>query len=245
MKKKIIIKKFRTLLITIIVSIIVSFFSIYLISNALTPTLIDMAEVRLNKYSNMIFNNAVSQVLEDKITSMEIIDLEKNTESNSTMVDFNPIVINHIANLAATVVENNMTRLEKGDLESIGITNINLTDKELNNIKEGILAQVPAGRVTGISLLSNLGPKIPVRFHYTGNVNSNLVTKVREYGINNALIEIGLKLEISAQIILPFTTETKKLDCYIPIVIRMVQGEIPEFYGGSGIISRNEENIIE
>lgn len=221
-------KKIIKFIVTLFFCILVSFINIYIISEKVTPSLKEMAEIKLNKYSNMIFNNAINQVLNDKINAMDFITINK--DSDNSIVDFNPVAMNHMINLAATVIENNMMRLEEGDLESVGITNINLSDDEINNIKHGILAQIPAGMTTGITLLSNLGPMIPVRFHYIGHVNSNLVTNIKQYGINNALLEIGIDVEIQAQIIFPFSSEIKNLKCYIPIVIRMVNGEIPEYY---------------
>ena len=78
-----------------------------------------------------------------------------------------------------------------------------------------------------------IGPKIPVRLHYTGDVNSNITTKITSYGINNALIEIGVHLEVTVQVILPFSSSVKKLENDIPIAIKMIQGKIPSFYSGS------------
>jgi len=39
-------------------------------------------------------------------------------------------------------------------------------------------------------LLSNLGPKIPVKFDLVGEVIINIETKITNYGINNAMMEI-------------------------------------------------------
>ena len=97
----------------------------------------------------------------------------------------------------------------------------------------GIVDFVLVGIETNIMLLSNLGSKIPVRLHYTGDVNSNITTKITSYGINNALIEIGVHLEVTAQVILPFSSSVKVLEADIPIAIKMIQGKIPSFYSGS------------
>ena len=83
--------------------------------------------------------------------------------------------------------------------------------------------------------MSNLGPVIPIRLHYMGDVNSNITTKITQYGINNALVEIGVKLEMTAQIILPFITDKMTLECDIPLAIKMIQGSVPNYYG-SGLV---------
>lgn len=219
--------------ITLFFAFILSFLSVIHISNALTPTLLELAEFKLNKYSTSIVNKAISQVLEDKIDTSSLFEIMKSSTGEIQMIDFDPIVVNHILNVATTVVQNNITFLENGDLESVDISDLNLEDEELANLKEGIVVALPIGQVLNITLLSNLGPKIPVRFHYIGDVNSNITTKISQYGLNNALVEIGVHLEMSAQIYLPFSTNVKVLECDIPIVIKMVQGTIPHYYYGS------------
>ncbi len=218
---------------------LVSLLGVYYTSKYLTPTLMDLAEAKLNKYSILLVNNAISQVLEDKINEDELFSLTKSSSGEIQLIDFNPVAVNQILNVATTVVQNHIHLLEEGDLTSIGLNDFNLSEEELTSLTEGIVASLPIGRVTNITFLSNLGPKIPVRFHYVGDVNSNISTKLTQYGINNALIEIGVRMELSAQIYLPFTTSVKVLDCTIPIVIKMVQGTVPNFYSGSLLQNSN------
>lgn len=218
---------------TLFFVVICTFFSVVHVSNAMTPTLLQLAEVRLNKYSTAIVNRAISQVLEDKIDMSSLFSLVKNQNGEIQMLDFDPVVVNHVLNVATTVVQNNIRLMEDGDLTAVGVYDLHLSDEEILNLKEGIAVALPLGKVLGITMLSNLGPKIPVRFHYIGDVNSNITTKVTQYGINNALIEIGIHLEMTAQIYLPLTSSVKVLNCDIPIVIKMVQGIVPNFYSGS------------
>lgn len=208
-------------------------YSIVHISSNLTPTLLDLAEVKLNKYSTAIVNKAISQVLEDKIDTSGLFQVVKSSTGEIQMLDFDPIVVNHVLNVATTVVQNNIRLMEEGELDSIGIYDLNLSDEDMLNLKEGIAVALPLGKVLGITMLANLGPKVPVRFHYIGDVNSNITTKVTQYGINNALIEIGIHLEMTAQIYLPLSSSVKVLNCDIPIVIKMIQGVVPNFYNGT------------
>ena len=229
--------KWVLLWITLFLVLVSSVFLVFHISSCLTPTLLDLAEVKLNKYSTSIVSKAVSQVLEDKIDTSSLFSVVKSSGGDIQMIDFDPIVVNHILNVATTVVQNNIRLLEDGDLESVGIYDLNLDEEEIFNLKKGIIVSLPLGRVTGVTFLSNLGARVPVRFHYIGDVNSNITSKITQYGVNNALIEIGVHLEMTAQIYLPFMSSIKVLDCNIPIVIKMIQGQVPNFYSGS--LSKN------
>ena len=46
------------------------------------------------------------------------------------------------------------------------------------------------GIITNNALLSNLGPKVPVKINLVGNVISNVGTKVENYGINSIMVEV-------------------------------------------------------
>jgi len=228
-------KNYRLFCFTLILTLafLVSLVSCYYTSESLTPTLLTIAEAKLNKFSTLVVNNATSQILEDKIETDDLFSITKNSKGEIQLIDFDPVKVNHILNVATTVVQKNIRMLEDGNLSTIGFADLNLDEEEFAFLKEGIIISVPIGVATNVTLLSNLGPKIPIRLSYIGDVNSNVVTKLTQYGINNALVEISVRMEMTAQIYLPFRTVIKTLDCDIPIVIKMVQGTIPNFYTGS------------
>lgn len=225
--------KLNLFFIVFILIIISSFLVLSRISKKITPIISSLAEIKINKYSTSVINKAVSQVLEEKINVDQLFENVTSNDGTIEMIDFNPIVVNQVLSIATTVVLNNLMLLENGDLASVGIDGAELSDEEKIHLKKGIVAFVPIGSATNITLLSNLGPKIPVRLHYTGDVNSNITTKITPYGINNALIEIAVHLEVTAQVILPFSSSVKVLENDIPIAIKMIQGKIPSFYSGS------------
>ena len=101
-----------------------------------------------------------------------------------------------------------------------------------NNLKNGIIYEVPIGVVFGNSFLSNVGPKIPVRIKYSGNVGLDVKTKVKEYGINSALIEVYIYVEVTQRTILPFQSKDIKLTSQIPVIMKVVKGEVPNYISG-------------
>ena len=233
--KKRIITKGNMLLLTVIFVTISVYLFLNNINNKFTPILLENAELEIDKFSTIIVNKAISQVLEDKINVDEIFETIKNDDGIIQTIDFNPIIVNQILNIATTVVQNNLKLLEDGKLDAIGIYDMDLPEERLKDLEQGIIIRLPIGVLTDNTILSNLGPEIPVKLNYIGDVNSNITTKVTQYGINNAMIEIGVHLEMTAQIILPFVTERKKLHYDIPITIKIIQGSVPNYYG-SGLL---------
>ena len=74
--------------------------------------------------------------------------------------------------------------------------------------------------------------KIPVRYSMVGDIISNIETKVSSYGINNALIEVDIYVEVSMIINLPFVTDRVTISNRIPLAIKVIQGVVPSYYLG-------------
>ena len=225
------IKKKNLFFILLLVTIISIFSLLFYISKKIEPILLETAELEVNKFSTIIVNKAISQVLEDKINADNIFEMSKNKNGEIQTIDFNPVIVNQILSVATTVVQSNLKLLESGELKSIGVYDMDLSKNRINDLEKGIIMRIPMGVVSNNSLFSNLGPKIPIRLHYLGDVNSNITTNITQYGINNAMIEVGIHIEMTAQIILPLMTKKKVLDYNIPVVIKIVQGIVPSYYG--------------
>lgn len=235
LKKRKRIKKGHLLLITVILCFTMVSISLNFINNRITPILLETAELEIGKFSTIVINKAIAQVLEDKINTDELFTIIKNSEGSIQTIDFNPIIVNQVLNVATSVVQNSLKLLEEGELDTIGIYDMDLPENRLNDLKRGIITKIPIGVISGNSILANLGPSIPIRLHYIGDVNSNIKTQITPYGINNAMVKIGVKLEVTAQIILPFMTKKIILECDIPLAIKMIQGSVPNYYG-SGLV---------
>jgi len=235
LKRKRKLKKLNILAITIISVFAIVIIFLNFINKRFTPILLETAELEIGKFSTIVINKAIAQVLEDKINTEELFDTIINQDGEIQTIDFNPIIVNQVLNVATSVVQNNLKLLEEGDLDTIGIYDMDLPEDRIEDLKKGIITKIPMGVITNNSLLSNLGPSIPIRLHYIGDVNSNITTKITQYGINNALVEIGVKLQMTAQIILPFITDKMTLECDIPLAIKMIQGSVPNYYG-SGLV---------
>lgn len=232
-KKKI--KKRNILIITLLLCAIFVSLSLQFINERFTPILLETAELEIGKFSTIVINKAIAQVLEDKINTDELFDTIMNNNGEIQTIDFNPIIVNQVLNVATSVVQNNLKLLEEGDLDTLGIYDMDLPEDRVEDLKKGIITKIPIGVITKNSLLSNIGPSIPIRLHYIGDVTSNITTEIVPYGINNALVKIGVRLEMTAQIILPFITDKMTLECDIPLAIKMIQGSVPNYYG-SGLV---------
>ena len=161
----------------------------------------------------------------------------QNNNGEIQTIDFNPIIVNRFLTKTTSVVSDNLTNLEKGNIDEISFL-----DKENFNykkLKNGVISEIPMGIITNNVFLSNLGPKVPVKLNLIGNVVSNVETKVRNYGINSALVEIIVKVEVSEQVIIPFQTKTIKIVNEVPVSIKIINGNVPNYYLNGSMSERS------
>lgn len=98
------------------------------------------------------------------------------------------------------------------------------------NDNDYVITEIPLGIIFNNSLLRNFGPRIKIRLKIIGNILSELQTEVKPYGINNALVEVRVKLNANARIILPIVSKDINVTNVVPISINIVNGSIPEAY---------------
>ena len=127
-------------------------------------------------------------------------------------------------------IQLNLKQIEQGHIDLLDLPDDVLVTYDKNKLKKGIVYEIPTGVILGNSLLSNLGPKIPVKFSLVGDINSTIKTKVTNYGINNAMIEVKIYIKIEEMAILPFVSKRFKIENEIPIAIKMISGTVPNYY---------------
>ena len=129
-----------------------------------------------------------------------------------------------------TLILKNIKEVEHGNLAVLESLEEIEIDYEETNEMEGIAFSIPLGQATNNAILGSLGPKIPIRFTAIGDVQSDVKTKVTEYGINNAHIEVYIALEVNIEIIIPICNRVTTVKRNIPIGMGIFPGDVPQFY---------------
>ena len=88
-------------------------------------------------------------------------------------------------------------------------------------------------------MLTNLGPKIPVKVELIGSVKTNIKTIAKDYGLNNSLVEIYSITEVKVGVITPVNKGEYTLSYDILLDSKLIQGRIPYFYGGNIISEKS------
>ena len=225
MKKNIFI---ATLLLCVIITIIV----LKIISIRVSPILMNYAELETKKLSSIVINRAVNKQLANGMNIDEMFNIIKNDNGEIATIDFNPAIVNKVLNTTTNVVLINLKAIEEGNIDFIELPDI-LISNDKDKLKNGIIYEIPLGTITNSGFLSNLGPKIPIKLNIIGSVESNVKTNIKEYGINNALVEIYIRISVTEQINVPFISKRVTVTSDIPVALKVIQGSAPKYYGGT------------
>ena len=209
-------KRLMKFIFILIILIILINLTLNYINKHITPKLINYAELEIKKLSNLIITKSITKESLENINDIFIIN--KNNNNEILTVDLDTVKINNLIREATINIEENLKQLELG--------NIN----EYNENKNGVVLQIPLGVIYNNFLLNNRGPKIPVKLKIIGNLEIDTKTKITNYGINSALIEVKLEIKIKEKVILPITTKEIEVIETTPIAIKLIQGTVPNYY---------------
>ena len=226
-KKKVSSKIILIIILTIFIVIIL----IGIFDKKTKPILLSYGEAEVRKIITLLINNAIDKEISNNMANNTYFNIENNDNEEINIINYDSVKINAILNDITNSIETNLEGIETGNIGQITLLN-NLYVNE-NNLRNGIIYEVPLGAIFNNAYLNNLGPKIPIRLDVIGDVESGIRSNIEEYGINNALLEIGINVRVSCKIIMPFITKQITIENTIPVIIKLVQGKIPEYYFNS------------
>ena len=150
--------------------------------------------------------------------------------SGTSLNDLISVVLNDKGEILT--VDYNMDKVY--DVSQI-ITDSLITDMAESSLNQNtsFVLMLPFGTISNSVFLTNLGPKIPVLINLVDSVFTNVKTKLTNYGINNALVEVFMEISLKYEIITPVIKEEHKLDYTMLLDAKIIQGTVPDWYGSS------------
>lgn len=204
--------------------------SIYLINARLMPTYVQYAEVQTHKVASYVVSKAINSRTSSVLDVNEIIVDLPTQSTDMITTKFNTEIINQVRAETQTLVKEYLEQAENGNLSHLpDLENVEY-DVGKMEAGDGIVFFVPLGQALNIPIIGNLGPKIPIRFHIIGSVHSTVDVDIRDFGINNAIVQVDLLIEVNVQIIVPFASHSASVEQKIPVAIGLVRGTVPHIY---------------
>ena len=211
-----------------IVLFLIAINTIFLINSfnkKINPKLHTIVDMNIDK----MINNIITEysLKEDYDTISNILVINKNDDEEIIDIDFDLASLYDFSSHITDKLKNDLYNLE------IGKTNMNYYDEYFSNKKDYFVLMVPYGTVSNSLLFTNLGPKIPVKVKFMGSILTCVKTKITDYGINNALIEVYTTIDISTLVITPVSSKRNNRNFEILVASKIIEGKIPDYYGGT------------
>ena len=160
----------------------------------------------------------------------EILQIVRKENGDISLVRYDTKKLNQFTIELTSLLTKDLDLMVKGKFEKLDLDIGRISSNSYLKVDDGILFLISLGSATGNSLLANIGPKIPLNLSVIGNVQTDVHSKVSNYGLNNALIEVFVDVQIQMVIQMPFLSEKAKIKKTIPLTMEMIQGDIPNYY---------------
>lgn len=216
---------FRIFLVGLILSIMV----VFMIGKKLNFYLMNYAKVEARKFATTIINKSINDAVSKKLEIDSLFNVVKNNSGDIQTIDFDPMVVNVVLREVVETIEVNLKNIEDGNLDNLDLSSY-LSEGKIKKLKDGVICELPLGILTNNSLLANLGPSIPIRLQLIGEVTASINTKINNYGINNALVEVYATISLTESIILPLYARPIDIMVDIPLALKIIPGKVPSYY---------------
>ena len=174
---------------------------------ALRPQLENLAEARVRNQITRMADQTVSDVLADAaVSSGDLISVRTGENGEISMLTTDTARLNR---LRTEVLEEMVAQVETLDSHDLG---------------------VPLGSVTGIDLLSALGPRLPVRVLTVASTDADFRNEFTSAGINQTHYRVMLDVTISARLLLPGGVVATEVTAPVCVAETVVVGQVPDAY---------------
>ncbi len=202
----------------------------------MTPVFEDYAEVQTKKIAAHVINQAIKSRNFSEINVNDIFGNVPNNSSGMVTNTVNAEIVGRVMAEIQQLVDSHLKQAESGNSDMLPLSDNIEYDVETMRNQGGVVFFVPLGQATGIPLLGNLGPRVPIRFHIIGEVQATTDTEIREFGLNNAFVEVSVLITVKVQIIVPLATRNSVVKQKIPVAMTIIQSPIPQ------ILNKGEGN---
>ena len=160
----------------------------------------------------MIIASAIEREVLSNIDLDNLIITVKSENENIDSIYINTYQVNNILALTTSSITSQLNNLENQDLEQLTL---------------------PLGIILSDVLFYDLGPEIKIKLYPVGAVKCDVKSVIEEYGINNSIFRLEIDVSVSFAVVVPLQREEIEVNTAIPVVVQIIQGEVPRFYFSS------------
>lgn len=178
---------------------------------SMTPTILDIAQVQVKAQTTQAVNEAVLSVLQG-VDYADFVTVEKNSQNEVVLITANSNSVNQLARNASIV-----------------------TQGKINTLFQQAIS-IPLGTLSGIPLLSQLGPDVNIVIDPIGTVQCSFVSHFETAGINQTLHRIYLNVSSTVDVIIPSSHQVVQIETPILVCETVIVGKVPDTFLQGGLL---------
>lgn len=140
----------------------------------------------------------------------QLLSYKYNSDDLISSIYINTVIVNELVSSSNLIISRLLT---EGTIEK-SVQDINL----------------PLGMLISKSLFTTIGPDINIEVLPITSYKTDIVTSLKEYGINNSIFEVYLKVMVNVETIIPLKQSTINYETNILLASQIIQGEVPYYY---------------
>ncbi len=228
-RKKVKKTKVGVIILTLVLFFTSLFYQLYGVYSK--DTILDVAKIKLNDFMKIFLSSNIGYDLIKDEGIENVLVINKNKDNEILYVNYDLDIAYKLLDVITKELENNIQELKTG----------NVNDTSLYQNNEVLMLKLPFFIGSKNPLLVSLGPKIYVPLNFSGAILTNLKTEIKDYGLNNALVEMYVTIKINIDILYPYNKSKEEINYDVLIASSIINGRIPSFYGG--IIDTKSNNV--
>lgn len=228
-RKKVKKTKVGVIILTLVLFFTSLFYQLYGVYSK--DTILDVAKIKLNDFMKTFLSSNIGYDLIKDEGIENVLVINKNKDNEILYVNYDLDIAYKLLDVITKELENNIQELKTG----------NVNDISFYHNDEVLMLKLPFFIGSKNPLLVSLGPKIYVPLNFSGAILTNLKTEIKDYGLNNALVEMYVTIKINIDILYPYNKSKEEINYDVLIASSIINGRIPSFYGG--VIDTKSNNV--
>ena len=195
----------RQVFLSILFGVGLALFLVHQFNRSLRPQLITLAEAQIQNQLTLAANDAVTHALSaQELSYGDMVILHSGTEGEITTLSADTVRLNTLRTaVLAEIVE---------EIESL----------------DGRTMGIPLGVLTGIDIISALGPKLPIQVISVASAEGTYRNDFSSAGINQTLHRIYLDITVTAKLLLPGSIVETVVFTPICVAETVIIGQVPQ-----------------
>ena len=211
-------KKRRGLYFKLILMLILLTLSISFINKKFMPTIYKKCRFEISRFAVNAINDAVTEATEKYGYNYDDYVTIKTTEQGNIVAIFtNAKQITLMHNLIIDKVNERLAKFQSQHVD------------------------IAIGSFTGLFWLSSRGPHIPVKITSNGLTNSEIISDIKESGVNQTLHKLHIKIAAEVIGFFPFHSEQIIAESDCMLAESLIVGKVPKHY--AKIISGKNSDV--